>query len=144
MFMMFLGSLAMMTLVIYFFGYYIFTAFVYSRVGNKFGVGSFWTFLIPIYRVLLLCDCAAVSRWLSLGVIAPCFVAAVVKLATFSLIQESAADIAMLVLVLTTCFIWGKIAERLGKNFWLWAVITPLLCFIPVLFLAFDSSKAVK
>jgi len=140
----FLSGIAMFTLVIYFFGYYLLTAFVYSRVGNKFNVGSFWSFLIPFYRIFLLCDCAAVSRWLSLGIIAPCFVAWLVKTASFNMINEPVANLAMLVLVLTTCFIWGKIAERLGKNFWVWAIITPLFCFIPVLFLAFDSSKAVK
>jgi hypothetical protein len=140
----FLSGIAMFTLIIYFFGYYILTAFVYSRVGNKFSVGSFWSFLIPFYRIFLLCDCAAISRWLSLGIIAPCFVAWLVKTASFHMIQEPVANLALLVLVLTTCFIWGKIAERLGKNFWVWAIITPLFCFIPVLFLAFDSSKAVK
>jgi len=113
---------------------YIFTAYAVSRLGKKFGVGSFIEFLVPIYNIMLLCDCAGVTRWLTVPLILPRFW-------DYPLLSSSlwwnvlrALSFACMVLL------WGKIAERLGKNFWVWGIITPIFLSLPALVLAFDRS----
>lgn len=59
------------------------------------------------------------------------------KLLPFSEVFSSGAA---LVAFAANVYLWGKIAERLGKNFWLWGILTPVLLGLPVLILAFDGS----
>ena len=95
---------------------YLFSSFVLYRIGNKFGVGSFWHYLIPFYNMVLMCRCGGVSAWNVLGLV-------VFPISIYSTIN-----------------IWGSIAERLGKSYWLYG-ITTLIIGVPVLILAFDSSR---
>jgi len=95
---------------------YLFGSYVLYRIGSKFGIGSFWQYLIPIYNMVLMCRCGDVSAWNVLGLM-------VFPINIYSTIN-----------------IWGSIAERLGKSYWLYGVTT-LIFGIPVLILAFDSSR---
>ncbi len=95
---------------------YLFSCYVLYRIGSKFGIGSFWHYLIPFYNIVLMCRCGDVSAWNVLGLM-------VFPINIYSTIN-----------------IWGSIAERLGKSYWLYG-ITTLLIGIPVLILAFDSSR---
>ncbi len=94
---------------------YLFGSYVLYRIGSKFGIGSFWHYLIPFYNMVLMCRCGDVSAWNVLGLM-------VFPINIYSTIN-----------------IWGSIAERLGKSYWLYG-ITTLIFGIPILILAFDSS----
>lgn len=97
---------------------YLFMSFVLYKIGNKFDLGApFWQYIIPIYNMVLMCRCGGVSAWNVLGMM-------IFPISIYSTIN-----------------VWGSIAERLGKSYWLYG-ITILLFGIPVLFLAFDSSTA--
>lgn len=110
---------------------YVLAAYVLTRVGRKFGVGSLAGFLIPIYNIVLLCDCAKISRWVTAGIV----------LRMFTDFGGSIFGwLITLVFIASSVYIWGKIAERLGKNFWLWGLLTTFLCWFPAVILAFDSS----
>ncbi len=104
-----------LTFFVVFVAVYLFMAYVLYRIGRKFGIGSFWEYLIPIYNMVLMCRCGGVSAWNVLGLAIP------------------------IVSIYSTVSIWGSIAERLGKSYWLYG-ITILLFGIPVFILAFDSS----
>jgi type IV pilus assembly protein PilM len=95
---------------------YLFGSYVLYRIGSKFGIGSFWHYLIPFYNMVLMCRCGDVSAWNVLGLM-------IFPINIYSTIN-----------------IWGSIAERLGKSYWLYG-ITTLIFGIPVLILAFDSSR---
>lgn len=118
-------------------------AYVLYRIGRKFKVGSFGGFLIPVYNILLLCDCAQISRWFSIGIFFP---ALILVMATALGIFFMGPLIFLfklstpLIVFATNVYLWGCIAERLGKNFWLWGICTPLFCGLPILVLAFDDS----
>jgi len=94
---------------------YLFGSYVLYRIGSKFGIGSFWHYLIPFYNMVLMCRCGNVSAWNVLGLM-------VFPINIYSTIN-----------------IWGSIAERLGKSYWFYG-ITTLVIGIPILILAFDSS----
>ncbi|MEG1641652.1 MAG: hypothetical protein RR272_00920 [Synergistaceae bacterium] len=118
------------------------SAFIFSRIGAKFKIGSFIEFLIPIYNVMLLCDCAKVTRWLTLCILAPGVVVfAVNAISLFSIIPFR-IDLCSNVIALVACaYLWGRIAKRLGKNFYLWGIGTVVFMGIPTLIMAFDNSK---
>lgn len=97
---------------------YLAMGYVLYRVGRKFGVGSFIGYVIPFYNIVLLCRCAGLSGWFVLFLFLP------------------------IINIFVTFLIWGKIAERLGKNMVLWGLLITLLG-LPVLILAFDSSRPV-
>jgi hypothetical protein len=97
---------------------YLALTWVLYKLGRKFGVGAFWEYLIPVYNVVLLCRCAGLTPWFTLFMFLP------------------------VLNIFVTFLIWGKIAERLGKNMLLWGLLCTLLG-LPVLILALDASKPV-
>lgn len=97
---------------------YLLISYVLYRIGQKFDLGSpFWHYLVPFYNMVLMCRCGGVSAWNVLGMM-------IFPINIYSNIN-----------------VWGSIAEKLGKNYWLYG-ITILLFGIPVFILAFDSSTA--
>ncbi len=95
---------------------YLAMSYVLYKIGQKFDLGSpFWHYLVPIYNMVLMCRCGDVSAWNVLGMM-------IFPINIYSIIN-----------------VWGSIAERLGKSYWLYG-ITTLLFGIPVFILAFDSS----
>lgn len=114
---------------------YIFFSYVFARIGAKFGVGSSPRFFVPIYNIVLLCDCAGIERWVAAGVVLP-FILGYLRIVFFG---KAVAAVALAANV----YLWGKLAERLGKNFWLWGFITPILWWLPSAVLAFDSSRPI-
>lgn len=98
---------------------YLFICFVLFRIGRKFGIGSFRKFCIPIYNGVLICRCGGISGWWLLGIIFP------------------------VIGIIFTIYLWGSVARRLGKNFWIYG-LGILLLGLPVFILAFDGSKPVR
>ncbi|MCK9227713.1 MAG: type IV pilus assembly protein PilM [Syntrophorhabdaceae bacterium] len=95
---------------------YVVTSYVLYRIGRKFELDSpFWHYLVPFYNMVLMCRCGGVSAWNVLGMM-------IFPINIYSTIN-----------------VWGSIAEKLGKSYWLYG-ITTLLLGIPVFILAFDSS----
>lgn len=100
-------------------GIYIFFAYVFSRVGAKFGVGSFVEFLIPVWNLILLMECAGMSGWHVLWYLVP------------------------FVNLIITYVVWGRIAWRLGKSVPLYVLLLILVPPVPMIMLAFDASRPV-
>lgn len=101
-------------------GIYVFFAYIFSRLGAKFGIGSFVEFLIPVWNLILLLHCANMSGWHVIWYLIP---------------------LANLVI---TYVVWGRIAWRLGKNVPLWVVFLILVPPVAMVVLALDSSKPVR
>lgn len=104
-----LGFSAASTLV------YWLSVYIMYRIGQKFRVGSMPGFSIPFYNSVLLCRCADISGWAVILMFVP------------------------YIGVVFPIWLYGAIAQRLGKNFWLYGLGS--LIVIPVLILAFDDSK---
>ena len=68
MFTMLFGAFAALAALAMLLGFYLFTAYVMYRIGDKFRIGSYLEFLIPVYNVMLLCDCAGITRWVTAGI----------------------------------------------------------------------------
>ncbi|WP_139488252.1 FHA domain-containing protein [Brevibacillus dissolubilis] len=111
--------IAALIVVIFVGGVYAFTAYTYYRIGQKFGIGTLGEFFIPVYNLVLLCRCAGISSWFLLTILIPYLGA-----------------------IIFTVYLYGKIAERLGKDFWLWGLGSAFLG-IPAIVMAFDSSYPV-
>lgn len=99
-------------------GLHLLMSWVLFRVGQKFGIGTFWQWCIPIYNIYLLCQCAEITPLWIIGFFVP------------------------IVGLVAGVYLWGVIAARLGKDFWVWGLLCGLLG-IPVLVLAFDDSEPV-
>jgi hypothetical protein len=106
-------------LIFFALGLYFFLAFVQFRIGQKFSIGTFGEYCVPIYNMVLLCRCAGVSPWSIIGLCIPYL------------------NIGFSV------YIFGHLARRLGQNFWVFGILITVLAWIPLLILAFDSSSPV-
>src|SRR5215470_5887278 len=75
---------------------YIISCTVLWRIGKKFQKDDFLSYCVPIYNSILLCRCAGVSSW------------------------HTAALFVPVVGFGAVVWIFGNIARRMGKNFWLY------------------------
>jgi type IV pilus assembly protein PilM len=116
--MNFFASLFIITFIVVFLAVWFFISYTLYRIGRKFQIGSFWGYCVPVYNIYLICKCADVPLWNIVGLFVP-------------------------ILNIYCCInIWGSIAERLGKSYWIYGITILLFC-IPVLILAFDGSYPV-
>ena len=136
-------GIAAILLFFMYFGVYFIAVYVFTRVGRKFGVGSFIQFMIPIWNMILLCDCGKVSRWTVAAIAAPGLILWPLNKLGIVVTPDALDTAAGLIIFLGNAYIWGNIAGRLGKNKVLWGLMTPLLAFIPAAFLAFGDAMPV-
>jgi len=105
------------SLAVLFMCLYIFGGYVLYLIDKKFsGKSSFLVFLVPVYNMIPMCRCAGVSSWHVLGLM---------------LFPVS---------IYSTVCIWGGIAQKLGKNYWLYGIAMLFFGF-PALVMSFDRSK---
>lgn len=109
------GGSFMMAFVFSLLFYFLF-AWVVSRIGNKFGVGTFGEWCIPIYNMVLMFRCAGMSGWNLLWFLVP------------------------IANIIVTCVVWAKIAVRLGKSPVLYVIMIIFIPVVPLLIMAFDNS----
>jgi len=95
---------------------YVYGAYVLYRIGNKFGVGSFGEYCIPVYNYVLLCRCAQIPPVRLFWLLVPF------------------ANLGFLV------YLWGTLSTKLGHNFWIFG-LGMFLIGIPAFILAFDQSR---
>lgn len=119
---------------------YIFAAYVMFRVGEKFRVGRFRDYLVPVWNLALLCDCGGVTRLVAAGLALPAPLFWIICAAGAPSLEFYAGRALAALFVFCWVYLWGSVAERLGKNFWLWGAACLIFGGIPVLFLAFDGS----
>jgi type IV pilus assembly protein PilM len=109
------GLLFSAVAVIIWLAIYFFYSYSFYRIGKKFGIGSFWEYCIPVHNMILICRCGGISGWNVAGLLIP------------------------VVNIYFMIHIWGSVAEKLGKSYWLYGVVT-LLATVTVFILAFDNS----
>jgi hypothetical protein len=126
---------------------YLFATYILYRIGRKFGVGAYGSYCVPIYNGVLACRWIGLSGWAALWFYVPWFMG-------FGLwrfvapVSDVAAPLMIVWLTVGALYVafliyfWGSVARALGKSFWLYGITVVLFSFIPVLFLAFDESKA--
>ena len=119
---------------------YLFAAYVMFRVGEKFRVGRFRDYLVPVWNLALLCDCGGVTRLVAAGLALPAPLFWIICAAGAPSLEFYAGRALAALFVFCWVYLWGSVAERLGKNFWLWGAVCLIFGGIPVLFLAFDGS----
>ncbi|MDZ5473051.1 FHA domain-containing protein [Bacillus sp. 31A1R] len=100
--------------------FYIIYVFCMFRLGRKFGIGSFWGYAVPIYNLYLINQCAGLPTNYLFLLLIP---------GVGPLIWGTMA--------------YGKIAERLGKDYWIFGLGTALVG-IPFFIMAFDKSMPVN
>ena len=128
-------------------GVYALFAYVLYRVGRKFGLGGYPRYLIPVYNLILMCRCAELPGVYVVLLLAPGAVALAGVLLGILLTGPFAGvallpllhPLAWLVAVGAHTVLWGRIAQRLGKDFWLWGLLVAFF-WLPLLVLALDDS----
>jgi hypothetical protein len=115
--------------IIFGLGIYLFMCFVQFKICEKFGIGSLFECCIPIYNMVLLCRCADISGWNVLWLILP-----------GALFRGDLSAFALIITIIFTVILWGKIAEKMGRSFWQYGLGCTFLLGIPILVLAFGSA----
>ena len=113
---------------------YLFVAYVMFRVGEKFRVGRFRDYLA------LLCYCGGVTRLVAAGLALPAPLFWIICAAGAPSLEFYAGRALAALFIFCWVYLWGSVAERLGKSFWLWGSACLVFGGVPVLFLAFDGS----
>ena len=116
--------------IIFGLGVYLFISLVLFKVCEKFGVGSLFECCLPIYNTVLLCQCADISGWNVLWLILPGL-----------FLIGPLVYVGMIISIIFSVVVWGRIAERLGRSFWQYGLGTAFLFGIPALVLAFGSAR---
>jgi len=106
--------------LVFFAAAYVFGCYIMFRIGQKFGIGTFGEYLIPIYGWVLICRCAGISAWNLLWYLLP------------------PAGIVFSV------YLFGTLAERLHHNFWAYGLSITFLSGLPLIILAFDDSMPAR
>ena len=119
---------------------YLFAAYVMFRVGEKFRVGRYRDYLVPVWNLALLCDCGGVTRLVAAGLALPAPLFWIICAAGAPSLEFYAGRALAALFVFCWVYLWGSVAERLGKSFWLWGAACLVFGGVPVLFLAFDGS----
>lgn len=119
---------------------YLFAAYVMFRVGEKFRVGRWRDYLVPVWNLALLCDCGGVTRLVAAGLALPAPLFWIICAAGAPSLEFYAGRALAALFVFCWVYLWGSVAERLGKSFWLWGAACLVFGGVPVLFLAFDGS----
>ena len=119
---------------------YLFAAYVMFRVGEKFRVGRYRDYLVPVWNLALLCDCGGVTRLVAAGLALPAPLFRIICAAGAPSLEFYAGRALAALFIFCWVYLWGSVAERLGKSFWLWGAACLVFGGVPVLFLAFDSS----
>ena len=119
---------------------YLFAAYVMFRVGEKFRVGRCRDYLVPVWNLALICDCAGVTRWVAAGLALPAPLFWIICAAGAPSLEFYAGRALAALFIFCWVYLWGSVAERLGKSFWLWGAACLVFGGVPVLFLAFDGS----
>ncbi len=119
---------------------YLFAAYVMFRVGEKFRVGRFRDYLVPVWNLALLCDCGGVTRWTAAGLALPAPLFWIICAAGAPSLEFYAGRALAALFIFCWVYLWGSVAERLGKSFWLWGAACLVFGGVPVLLLAFDGS----
>ena len=119
---------------------YLFAAYVMFRVGEKFRVGRCRDYLVPVWNLALLCDCGGVTRLVAAGLALPAPLFWIICAAGAPSLEFYAGRALAALFVFCWVYLWGSVAERLGKSFWLWSAACLVFGGVPVLFLAFDGS----
>ena len=119
---------------------YLFVAYVMFRVGEKFRVGRFRDYLVPVWNLALLCDCGGVTRLVAAGLALPAPLFWIICAAGAPSLEFYAGRALAALFIFCWVYLWGSVAERLGKSFWLWGAACLVFGGVPVLFLAFDGS----
>ena len=119
---------------------YLFAAYVMFHVGEKFRVGRYRDYLVPVWNLALLCDCGGVTRLVAAGLALPAPLFWIICAAGAPSLEFYAGRALAALFVFCWVYLWGSVAERLGKSFWLWGAACLVFGGVPVLFLAFDGS----
>lgn len=119
---------------------YLFAAYVMFRVGEKFRVGRYRDYLVPVWNLALLCDCGGVTRLVAAGLALPAPLFWIICAAGAPSLEFYAGRALAALFIFCWVYLWGSVAERLGKSFWLWGAACLVFGGVPVLFIAFDGS----
>ncbi len=136
----FFGPVFFIVFIVFAVALYLFICYTLYRIGRKFQIGSFPEYCIPFYNAYLIWKCAGAPLWNLIGIFLP-IIGAVNAFLDIPLWNFMGVLVSIFSLVCSVN-IWGKIAQRLGKNYWLYGILTTLF-FIPAFILAFDSSYPV-
>ena len=92
---------------------YLFAAYVMFRVGEKFRVGRYRDYLVPVWNLALLCDCGGVTRLVAAGLALPAPLFWIICAAGAPSLEFYAGRALAALFVFCWVYLWG--ASRSGS-----------------------------
>lgn len=133
--------------------FYALACYVNYCIVRKFDpTSSYGENLIPIYNYYLLLKQAVSSpgvyllAMLGIELVGYILGRALERPGPDNLLAELINGFASVIVTIMVARVWGLLAEKLGKSFWLYAILSlvPIVNFIIILILAFDGSKPLQ
>ncbi|SDF21835.1 hypothetical protein [Sporolituus thermophilus] len=118
--------------------------YIFYRLGKKFhATNPYWHYLIPIWNYVILCRCARISPYYAVGYHAAYFAASVLRLVAEYLKEPALANIWLclfILCILAEAEIFGNLAERLKKDFWLYG-LSGFMAYFPLALLVLSKNE---
>ncbi|HMD71705.1 MAG TPA: GldG family protein [Bryobacteraceae bacterium] len=125
--------------------FYLYTAYAMMEIGRRLGddgpAGRYW---IPVYNLFLLARRARAIAGFILMLLGVLGYFACLSGLSKEPVERGfaiAAGVSVLVAVCGSVYLWGTIARKLGRNFWLYGLTVTFLGYLPVLALSWDKRR---
>lgn len=112
--------------------------YIFFRLGKKFNAPNpFWHYLVPVWNYVILCRCTQLSTGYAIGYNLLYFSASIVMYIGETLEEPGLVNIWLCLFIMAIMLeaeIFGRMAQRLNKDFWLFG-FSGFAAYFPLVFL---------
>lgn len=121
--------------------------YIFYRLGRKFHAPDpYWHYLIPIWNYIILCRCTRLSKYYAVFYHVLYFVATMILFLGESLNEPALLNIwvcLFIMCIMLEAEIFGRLAQRLNKDFWLYG-FSGFVAYFPLILLVLAKEQPVE
>jgi len=121
--------------------------YIFYRLGKKFHAPNpYWHYLIPVWNYMILCRCTNISKYYAIVYHLFYFAATLVMVYGESLNEPALVNIwicLFIMCIMLEAEIFGRMAQRLNKDFWLYG-FSGFIAYFPLVILVMSKEQPVR